>query len=896
MLFNNHRRRIHAGRPLRTTLEALEDRTTPTLPTVTTVTALPSPVAVGGTAELTATVAELNPNFSYEPFGDVVFRVGDVVVGSAALIPSETMPFVSVASISFATGTLTAGGYTVTATYPGEPGFEIDGHDPSAGTTRFELSAPAVSPPAVLPVVPSVPPPLVPTGTAVRLTAAGSDAGGPGMVQVFNGDGSRRIDIAPYGAEFTGGVRVAVADVTGDAVPDIVCAPGPGIPVVVKAYSGTDGRLVWEQPSFGDAFRSGAFVSAGDINRDGAAEVAVSPDQGGGPRVDVYAGGKFEKIVSFFGIDDPNFRGGARTAIGDFDGDGRGELAVAAGLGGGPRMAVFTGATVAAGTPARLLSDFFVFEQTLRNGVYVAAGNVAGSPADELLVGGGPGGGPRVMAFDGDGLAAGDTSRVVANFFAGDPNVRGGVRLAVGDLNGDGQGEILTGIGPGAASVVRAFRPDGGAVQDVSAFGGAFLGGVFVGGTGGSVRVSGITGGSVPGQFVDLFGQFLPGVPTRVVFADGGGYRVEVPAAEVTNNRVRVGLPVYTDPTGDISDVAFTAAVAQVTPGGEIFSPTFTRSVADIDAVGENPGDLTEEVFEDIRESLLASIFDLEYAAQFLGDGFAGEKLLDEAYAELATLDGQLGEFEELPDPGEVYVPPPAVGLDPSGFPEYPPFSVPDVSLADYGFGRPDHDGGRERGRRGGPDPSRLQRGGGTGVRASGPGDRRAGRRRRDGGRHGDPRRDEQRHPEQPPARAGRPAVAARGVAPGVAIECHRPAATGQPAVRHLGGEQDVRPDQAVVRADDQPERRELTDFGEPGGRVLDRLWQSPGERHRVHERQRPSRRVVVLVAGVHTVGRVQRRANVRRAARLQHRRDRGFSQQMKGSGVAIYKTVMHSL
>ena len=299
------------------------------------------------------------------------------------------------------------------------------------------------------------------------------------------------------------------------------------------------------------------------------------------------------------------------------------------------------------------------------------------------------------MALDGDGLAAGDTTRVVANFFAGDSQLRGGVRLAVGDSDGDGRSDILAGIGPGAASFVRAFRPDGGTVQTVSAFDGTFLGGVFVGGTGGSVRVSEIRGGSAPRQFVDVFGQFLPGVPTRVVFSDGSGYRVEVPASVVTNNRLRVGLPVYTDPTtGDVTDVNFTAAVVQTTPSGEIFSATFNQTLTDIDAVGENPGDLTEEVSEDVRESLLASIFDLEYAAQFLGDEFTDEELLEEAYTELATLDEQLSEFEELPDPGEQYVPPPTVELDPDGFPVYPPFSLPDVSLADYGFGEITTDAG----------------------------------------------------------------------------------------------------------------------------------------------------------------------------------------------------------
>src|SRR6185503_9519497 len=92
------------------------------------------------------------------------------------------------------------------------------------------------------------------------------------------------------------------------------------------------------------------------------AEFVVTPDEGGGPRVTVFsaANGAAQLRANFFGIDDPNFRGGARSAAGDFDHDGHPDLVVAAGFGGGPRVAIFDGNTVF-GTPARLVGDFFAF-------------------------------------------------------------------------------------------------------------------------------------------------------------------------------------------------------------------------------------------------------------------------------------------------------------------------------------------------------------------------------------------------------------------------------------------------------------------------------------------------------------------------------------------------------
>src|SRR5262249_27174956 len=146
----------------------------------------------------------------------------------------------------------------------------------------------------------------------------------------------------------------------------------------VVVLDGVDQHQLFSINPFEASFTGGVFVSAGDLTGDGVADLVISPDQGGGPRCRVFNGKTFTQINDFFGIDDPNFRGGARTAIGDVNGDGKGDLVVAAGFSGGPRVAVFDGAQLGPTGGPKLFGDFFMFEQTLRNGVYIAAGDVNG--------------------------------------------------------------------------------------------------------------------------------------------------------------------------------------------------------------------------------------------------------------------------------------------------------------------------------------------------------------------------------------------------------------------------------------------------------------------------------------------------------------------------------------
>jgi hypothetical protein len=80
-------------------------------------------------------------------------------------------------------------------------------------------------------------------------------------------------------------------------------------------------------------------------------------------------------------------------------------------------------------------------------GVRVAVGDVTGDGRGDILTGAGPGASPHVKVFNGQTLAE------VHTFFAYDAAFAGGVFVASGDLSGDRRADLFTGAGSGATHV-----------------------------------------------------------------------------------------------------------------------------------------------------------------------------------------------------------------------------------------------------------------------------------------------------------------------------------------------------------------------------------------------------------------------------------------------------------
>lgn len=249
------------------------------------------------------------------------------------------------------------------------------------------------------------------------VAAPGPGRNNPGAGRIFDpfGQADLGAEILPYGTAGYG-LNVAMGDIDGRGVDEIVTGPGPG-PLygpLVKAFNAEGDPISTVSFMAYGTWRYGVNVACGDVDGDGVDEIITGPGPG-----------------AMFG---PHVRG--------WDADG------------------------SAVTPVPGLS-FFAYG-TRRHGVNVACGDVDGDGIDEILTGAGPGTvfGPHVRGWNHDGGVV--TPIPGISFLAYGTN-RYGVNVACGDLDGDRRAEIITAPGPGPmlSSHIRAWKFDCSGVSPV---------------------------------------------------------------------------------------------------------------------------------------------------------------------------------------------------------------------------------------------------------------------------------------------------------------------------------------------------------------------------------------------------------------------------------------------
>jgi uncharacterized repeat protein (TIGR01451 family) len=306
-------------------------------------------------------------------------------------------------------------------------------------------------------------------------------------IQVFDVSTGVKTEIQVYPTVVRDSIRTSLGDFNADGFDDILVTTEHGVGAT-EIFDGATGKLMASplnglQP-FGK--NKGSFVAVGDLGLFGGVsfanslssqlilpsspEVVFGSALGGGAvkiystqspvqtanllAADTLAAPALQQVGATFYPFGPKFIGGVRVAIGDVNGDGRNDLVVAEGNFGGKVM-VYNG-----GDPSNLLLSFQVGGAKYKGGLNLAVGDVDGDGVADIVTGRNRLSAPTVEVF---GYQAGGTGAspasapLKASFNAFSAAYRNGVRVALADVNHDGDLDIIATTGFAGRSQVKIF-------------------------------------------------------------------------------------------------------------------------------------------------------------------------------------------------------------------------------------------------------------------------------------------------------------------------------------------------------------------------------------------------------------------------------------------------------
>ena len=215
-----------------------------------------------------------------------------------------------------------------------------------------------------------------------------------------------------FSEDFRGGVNLATGDVNGDNIPELIAAQASAGQAWLKIYSlkNNKPKLLANFLAYSETFQGGAFVTTGDLNNDGKAEIITGAGVGGGPQVRVFdqAGHWTGQTLFPFPAD---YHGGVTVAVGDINNDTNNELIVGQATKAQAWLKIY-GAQL-----KKVLATFKAYPDTMFGGVNVSILEKK-HQADKIITAPGSNSGANVRVFY-------QTGKMIGSFFGYDESFHG---------------------------------------------------------------------------------------------------------------------------------------------------------------------------------------------------------------------------------------------------------------------------------------------------------------------------------------------------------------------------------------------------------------------------------------------------------------------------------------
>jgi hypothetical protein len=312
---------------------------------------------------------------------------------------------------------------------------------PTTAPTPIPTPTPTTAPTPIPTPTPTPMAPLLVVGTPPPSSSSGSST-----VTFYDPENDELVGSTVPFPGFKGEIRVVSGDFNGDGVADIIAAAGPGGGPAIAIIDSQTGKVIESFFAFDPSFTGGVFIAVDDVNGDGILDIIAGAGPGGGPEVRIFDGKTLNVLRSFYAYD-KSFTGGVSVASIDFNHDGILDIVTGAGPGAAPHVKVYDGATNA------IISQWYAYPVSFTGGVYVAAGDLGNDGNIEVVTGAGAGGAPIVAVWDPYTGALLAQFMAYAEDFTG--GVRVAINDGDGDVDSDL--DIITGAGPGGGPEVKVF-------------------------------------------------------------------------------------------------------------------------------------------------------------------------------------------------------------------------------------------------------------------------------------------------------------------------------------------------------------------------------------------------------------------------------------------------------